>query len=263
MIIIRKLKKVNEILSDNEKYLYPIEETEKPNYYKFTTDSGKDIIIYLNVRESLPITILDIEYARLDDRNKKDFTPAQEKYTTEKFKIINTVVNFCKRKINEINPTGIFFSGENDSGLSDFYKILIKNIKVENYDVIINDNSKMTTFSFIKKDFTSVYNDGELLLRYDDRLILYYLESNGIIFVESLFKFGDMTSKIFPELVEDFKKYFEYINFSGNILKLNISRRLDPSKEQNEEIRSFLLDNDFKYSGYNSKTTTTEYKRLM
>lgn len=173
MITIKKLKKLNELFTFDGNNIFDYT-TKNGNDYSFTDDNGTEYVVNLYKSSyGKGFNTLEIEYGIVKNAHEKNIEPLKGKLDNNKLKIFNTVLNICKKEIDEFKPYVIEFSGNKYNGLSNFYSILIKSLKLKDYKVYNIELGAYKSFALIKDfDFIDCVN------------IIYYQQIGNIFKIE-------------------------------------------------------------------------------
>lgn len=186
MIIIKKLTKIDELfVNDTENIFdYTLKEKSYGLECLFTDDTGIKYTVNIN-NSNLASNIkgIEINYGIVSKDDELDFTPLNGKLDTNKLKIFNTVLNICKDVINKINPYIISFLGDISTGLASFYKMIVKQLKLDKtYQVLITDGLGDTFFTLIKP-FDFIDNIERIYHLHNKSLIIIMYDTYGLSFV--------------------------------------------------------------------------------
>ena len=134
MITIKKLKKLNELFTFDGNNIFDYKTNGKD--YSFIDDIGTEYVVSLYKSSyGKGFNTLEIEYGIVKNPNEKNIEPLKGKLDNNKLKIFNTVLNICKKEIDDFKPYIIEFAGNKYNGLSNFYSMLIKSLKLKDYKV--------------------------------------------------------------------------------------------------------------------------------
>lgn len=174
MIKIKKLKKINELFTFDGQNIFPYK--EDGGFVYFTDEIGTQYkVLLLTNKLNGKLKTLEIEYG-IHSKEKMIIEPIKGKLDNNKLKVFNTVLNIIKEKIDNFNPDVITFSGNNSNGLSDFYSMLIKSLRLKEYKVYTNFGGKYKNFTLIK-DFEFI----------DCVNVIYYQQEGNIFRIEYVY----------------------------------------------------------------------------
>lgn len=186
MIKIKKLSKINELFSVDGSNIFDYDEIDDETYEFFANNETYEV--FTQLVEEYGLVGRNISYGiQQSGSDKTNFKPERNKFTIEKAKIINTVVYIVSEMIKNDDIEDIqflTFSGNNENGLGDFYKILIKSLKLnEKYFIQESNILGEKTFVLINKDFDMKENGpGDITFEDNKKIITSELYGSQLSF---------------------------------------------------------------------------------
>lgn len=259
MITIKKLKKLNELFTFDGNNIFDYT-TKNGNDYSFTDDNGTEYVVNLYKRsDGKGFNTLEIEYGIVKNAHQINIEPLKGKLDNNKLKIFNTVLNICKKEIDEFKPYIIEFSGDNDNGLANFYQMIIKSLKLHKDYTIKTINLSNSTMYRLVKNFEFIDLVNKIYYNEEGNIfqILYCYDGLEIFpnFHGSDYKIDLL--KVIKFCVPDKQTITDSWTSDGDgWVKIFINKNIQITNKQIKEVATYIETLGLKFNGFDDNIIT-------